>query len=334
MKKIIVFILIVSNTLLGVAQSTFSFGVRGGLDFLMPRTEQIAHNKVGGAGMFDLGYTYYWQTRNSGDWGIQTGLSVGYATDRSQLEFSQQYTNRDYLNIEMLYTTTGIVDVSLQRVNVEIPLMAAFRKDGFILQAGLKAQFAVWSKALQTLNYPSIDAYYVPFDVHVTDELITGIVQQEDMSLRYTNTAPFANLLLAARIGYEAQLGNNGRLGVAAYLDYNVLNMSSSTGNKPLIAVAPISDAENPVPEVTINNAFQSLITGIHPLQIGVSMYYAIELDSQRGYSNRSGRVSKSYKSNSRYRGNTRHRNNTRYKSYNRSRSSGSYRRTSSKRYR
>ena len=314
MKRISIFLIALTSTTLVSAQSTLSFGARGGLDFLMPRSNLFTNSKVGGAGAFDLGYTYYWNTRNSGDWGIHTGISAGYATNGAQVNFNHQFTNYDYMNNEMLYTVSGSAEISLQRVFVEVPLMTALRTNGFFLQLGLKAQFSAWSRASQSLKNPSIDAFYVPFDVHVTDELITGLVAPADMQKTFKNSAPFVNLLVATRIGYEFEVGNNGKLGIAAYLDYNAWNNYADTRNKPLISVAPISDPAKPVPEVTVNDAFASVISGIHPLQVGLTVYYTIELGgSRQGFGNRNG-----YKAQNNYKRNRGYKPANRYRRYRR----------------
>lgn len=255
-----------------------SFGAHGGLDFLMPKSDQVTRAKLGGAGAFDIGYTYYKSTRSSGDWGIHTGFSVGYDANSSQLDLQQQYTIYDFQNNEMLYTTLGNLDVSFKRVYAEVPIMAAFRMNGFILQLGLKTQFAVWSSMAQDLKNPVIDAYYVPFDVHVINETNTGVVAQQDLQKTYKDVAPLFNLLLATRIGYEAKAGDKGRFGIAAYLDYNIWNNHNTKG-QPLISVAPITDMINPAPEVTVNSAFTSLISRINPLQVGITLYYGLSFE-------------------------------------------------------
>ena len=282
MKRIIIVLIALLSTILVSAQSLLSFGARGGLDFLMPKSDQTINSKAGFAGNFDVGYTYYWYTVYSGDWGIHTGASFGYAQNRSDIVFSQQYTNYDYPENEMLYTTSGVVDVEMRRMYVEVPLMAAFRYHGFVAQLGMKAQCAVWSRASQDLSQLVIDAYYVPYDVHVIDELITGVVAEEDLQKTYSNIAPRINLLVGGRIGYESSVGSSGKLGIMAYVDYNVWNNLSftSTTQPPLIAVSPISNPLNPVPPVTVNSAFGSLVSRINPLQVGVTLYYGIEFKS------------------------------------------------------
>lgn len=289
MKKTFLLLFIILCAQLMSAQSKLHFGARGGVEFLMPKSDYTTKNKVGGLGVIDFGYTYYWNTRNSGDWGIRTGLSAGYATNQTLLDFSQKYTNFDYLKNEMLYTTSGNVDIALQRAFVEVPVMAAFKYNGFVMDLGLKAQYTIWNRAKQKLSNPAIDAFYVPYNVHVTDELITGVVNQNDLNKTYNGGAPFFYLLIAFRIGYEFQVESNGKLGLAASLDYNVWNNFSNHYTQSLISVAPIVNIVDPVPKVTVNNAFGTLISGIHPLTIGLSIYYVLNPTTQNGIVNGSG---------------------------------------------
>jgi hypothetical protein len=201
---------------------------------------------------------------------------------------------------EMLYTTSGKVNAMHKRAYAEIPLMAAFRSRGFVLQLGPKVQYSFWNSAAQSIEESNIDAYYVPFDVHVTNEVITGVVSANDLAERkLEGGAPAFNILAALRIGYETRVGNQTRIGIMAYVDYNIWNtLSISRIDQPFIAVAPITDAANPVPDVTVNNAFSSFISGINPLQVGISLYFGIEFEQR---SNNSYRRPRAYRSNLRY---------------------------------
>jgi hypothetical protein len=274
--SILAALLLCSCTLM--AQShVVSAGARGGLDFLMPQSDQVIQSKIGGAGALDAGYTYYWHMPDSTiDLGIHSGVSLGYAKNSASFEFAQKYTNVDYLQNEMQYTTLGTIDVSMQRIYAEIPIMFAFRTRGFFFEAGVKTQFAVWSRASQSLSNPHIDAYYVQRDVHVTDELIAGLVPQSECKKDFGQVAPVFNLLVGGRVGYEFCLGEMGRIGLSAYVDYNAYNTFKQS-SQPVIAVAPVAAYATP-PAVTVNNAFTSLVAGMHPVQVGISLHYAFEI--------------------------------------------------------
>ena len=280
MKRISIVFSILFIVTASSAQSVLSLGLRGGADFLMPQTDQKAHTQLGVAGSFDIGYTYYWPTQ-SGDWGIRTGVSIGYSHANTQVDFSHQYTQYDYIGNEMLYTTSGTINAALQRVFSDVPIMLAFRYNGFAMQIGLKAQLTAWSQSRQQLQNPIIDAYYVPYNVHVINELITGEVATEDMKEQTQGRAPFFSFLVAGQIGYEAKLKEDRRIGIAAYVNYNVWNTFPSSDPQPVIAVSPIKDPVNPAPTVTINNPFTSVISAIHPLQVGITIYYNFEFGAK-----------------------------------------------------
>lgn len=279
MKRLILSIYILTITLALSAQSLVSFGGRGGFDFMVPGSDQKIHGKFGVAGAVDLGYTFYWHVESLHFLGIHTGLSAGYATNESLIALDEKYTNYDYLNNALIYNTTGKTHVAMKRAYAEVPIMAAYRHRNIIAQLGLKVQYSFQSSTTQEVKEASVDAYFPAYDVHVTDKLITGIVNEEDFGKRSINvSAPPLNLILAMKVGYEFRFKKKHILGLAAYMDFNIWNnMNLPRLGQPHIAVAPISNPLDPVPAVTVNNAFHTIINHINPIQIGVSVYYALE---------------------------------------------------------
>lgn len=279
MKRLVLCIFVLAMTLTLYAQSSFSVGARGGFDFLVPESKQASHAKFGVAGALDVGYTHYWFIGGFGDMGLHTGLSAGYATNETRVDWEQQYTNVDYLNNEMLYTANGNTTLTMYRAYAEIPVMAALRTKNIIAQLGLKAQYSFWSDVTHKVNEVNIDAYYVPYDVHVTNELITGKLAPENLTTKtLSNAAPNFNLLVAMRVGYEFRIRKKDIIGVAAYLDCNVWNTKSAPQEDPHIAVSSIDNSGPiPVPAITVNHAYNTVTSRIFPIQVGVSVYYALE---------------------------------------------------------
>ena len=281
MKRILIGLMLVMGTMWATAQSLVSFGAHGGVDFLMPKSEIPMRSKLGMAGLFDIGYTFYVPGRAL-DCGLHIGLSGGYAANVTRFEFEQQFTNFDYLGNEMQYATSGAMSASLQRFYVEMPLMLALRSNHFVLQLGAKAQYTLRSKTVSAIEETLIDAYYVPYDVHVVNELITGKVPAEMLKSEQAGGAPLFSVAAAGRIGYEGSVGTNGKLGIMLYVDYSVWNNYTNTGlGEPVLSVHAIANPSYPVPDVTINNALYSFVTRIHPLQAGISFYYGIEFGAQ-----------------------------------------------------
>lgn len=277
MKKITIVLLCILTITCMHAQSKFSFGLQGGLDMLLPKSEHKASTKPGCAAAFEFGYGYFWSTYfHTVDWGIHTGLSINFASSAYEAAFSHQFTNFDYLNNELQYTTSGELNMTSRRLHLELPIMAAMKTKGFIMHLGVKLGVPVWSQSTQTLSNPNVDAYYPLFDVHVVNELVTGKVDDSQLTQQFTGDAPIFNLILAAKLGYEWEVKRNNALGIMAGVDYNVYNTFVGKANTPLIHVAPITNIAIPIPEVTVHNANNTVLQRIHPLQLSVTFYYSI----------------------------------------------------------
>ena len=273
MKRFILSFFLQIVTLCLSAQSFLSFGARGGLEFLRPKSDQTIRSELGSTGIFDLGYTYYCTT-SSGDWGICTGISVGYVMNKCQFELMQQFTNYyDNEDTEVNYTVTGDVNTRLHRVFGEVPLMAAYHRKGFVLKFGLKGQYAFWSSTTQMFNNLCIDAYFVPENVSIPPNTIIGTMKSK------VGDVPLVSILAAISFGNEIEVKNSGRIGIIAYLDCSIWNTATRNTTTPLISIS--SSSKTGVADVSINNAFLTVITRINPIQVGLSLYYAIELKSK-----------------------------------------------------
>lgn len=277
MKKINIILLALVLASSVQAKSKISFGLQGGLDLPFVTSEHKVKTGVGYATAFEFGYGYYWSTSyHTLDWGIQTGLIANFASSSYEADFSHQFTNLDYLGNELLYTTSGNVGVQSQRLKLELPILVGMQAKGFVLNIGPKIGLPVWSQSKQSLSTPNVDAYYTAFDVHVVNELVTGKVDDTQLSQSFKNDAPTFNLHLVAKLGYEWELKNNNALGLVACIDYNVWNTFAGNSANPLIMVAPITNPAYPVPTVTINNAAECVAQRINPLQVSISFYYSI----------------------------------------------------------
>ena len=84
--------------------------------------------------------------------------------------------------------------------------------------------------------------------------------------------------MAATEIGYEYAFRNSNAIGVIAFLNVGLWGTRAETTDKPIISVAPITDGNNPVPEVSVNDAYHSLLNSYMPLQFGVKVYYAFHL--------------------------------------------------------
>ena len=178
----------------------------------------------------------------------------------------------------MDYTTSGAAEIAHQQLLASIPLMFALRSNGFVWNIGARVQAAVYQMGKQQLSNPTITAYYPAYGVSITNELITGLVAEEQLSSDIDFPSLGIECMAATEIGYEYAFRNSNAIGVMAYLNVGVWGTRAETTDKPIISVAPITDGNNPVPEVSVNDAYHSLLNSYMPLQFGVKVYYAFNL--------------------------------------------------------
>ena len=139
-------------------------------------------------------------------------------------------------------------------------------------------QSAVYQTGQQQLSNPTITAYYPAYDVAITNELITGLVADEQLSNKIDIPAISIECLAATEIGYEYAINRSHAIGVMAYFYAGFWGTRAKASNTPVISVTPITDGSNPVPPVTVHDAYHSLLSSYTPLQFGVKVYYAFNL--------------------------------------------------------
>lgn len=277
MQKKILFLGLALCTLLNAnaeVSSQLMVGLRGGAENIFLKANPTIQSSFQPAANLDLRYGFYAPLGQATQFGLQLGLGFGYAKSMFSGNFMDWYTNIDYLGLEMQYSTSAQFQSSINRLHLETPLMITMRSHGFVLGIGAKMQIPVWTKSVQTLSDVLVDAYYPRSDVHVPNERITGLVENTDLDEPnfWSNTK--LNVLLSLQTGYEWQIKPQHHIGLMVYVDYNIWNSYKST-TAPVIDVAPISDASYPVPNVVVKDAPAVLTQVMHPLQVGVSLYYA-----------------------------------------------------------
>ena len=256
---------------------TLRVGVSGGSGLNLTPTDCVMKSKFGASGALAFDYAFY-KSFNEVDLGLRTGLDLGYMYLPYHAEFAQQYSNMDYLGNQVDYTTSGVVDVVQNQLYASLPLMFALRTHGFVCNIGVRLQMPCYQTGKQQLSNPLILAYYPKYDVTVTNELITGIVTDEQLSMPLASSPVFLECYASVEMGYEHRLNAKGAIGCAAYVHAGVWNALPKATDKPVIQVAPITDKVKPVPAVTVNDAYTSLLTSYTPLQFGVKVYYAFSL--------------------------------------------------------
>ena len=256
---------------------TLRVGVSGGSGLNLTPTDCVMKSKFGASGALAFDYAFY-KSFDKVDLGLRTGLDLGYMYLPYHAEFAQQYSNMDYLNNQIDYTTSGLLDITQNQLYASVPVMFALRTHGFVCNIGVRLQMPFYQTGKQQLSNPLVQAYYPKYDVTVTNELITGIVTDEQLSMPLASSPVFLECYASAEIGYEHRLNAKGAIGCAAYVHAGVWNALPKATDKPVIQVAPITDKVKPVPAVTVNDAYTSLLTSYTPLQFGLKVYYAFSL--------------------------------------------------------
>ena len=265
-----------------MAQShVIGVGVRGGgAHFLQKMHTEEVKRQTGWNANLDLNYTCYFPTRTALECGVRTGLSLGYSTSGLKGSLHETFTNTDYLGNTIEYTVDfESVKESTQELQLEIPIMAALRWKGLVANVGPKLMIPVWRRATQEHSVPVVDAYYPNFDVHVTDEVITGSVTNPDaMNGKGQWCAPVFNFMLGFELGYEWRLQEKHLLGLMATLNISAGGVYKNEADGYVLQVANISDPSSPVPALSFKSLSEAVVKDMHPLDFGVKFYYAFEV--------------------------------------------------------
>jgi hypothetical protein len=260
-----------------------SIGVRGGGQTFLPTAAVGAtgdmHAGIGGTGALDIRYTYYGAVASQVELGVAVGAGVGYGTTGIKGTNMDSYTNIDYLGNKMDYSIDATYSLKDQFAKVDVSLLLAMRFGGVTLNVGPRFMLPFAATSTVTINQASIDAYYPLYDLHVTDQLITGKLETPYQQ-NTTSSLPQYAALMALEIGYEWALSDRHCLGVQLFADIAVWSPRSSIHpftHSPLISVAPITDANDPVPAVAVNAP--TFITNRRYLDFGIRAYYAFGIE-------------------------------------------------------
>lgn len=278
MKKIVLLSLLFCFGAVCAQEHQLTLGAGGGVMLLNPQTEQEGVTQAPfPAGMFSLGYTYLADVgKGNVALGLSTGLEAGGAMAALSGRQTEQFTNTDYLGNTMQYTvTTGFSDRQ-KLLFAQVPLMFTMRASGLTLSLGAKASMPFLSRSEQVLKNPSISAYYDLTGVTVTNRVITGVVAPEDMRKSFDGVFSGLTVKASCELGYEWKLGARSAFGLKVFADVSVYdNYSSDAPGGRLITVAPITDATNPAPLVTVGHATELYCRQMLPVELGLKLYYA-----------------------------------------------------------
>lgn len=252
-------------------------GLQGGGTYHFIPSELMIRGDLGATAAFSFEMAHYKLNANA-DLGFKTGFSVGFMQSSYNADFVQQYSNVDYYGNQMDYTTSGLVDFQRQQLFATLPLMFALRSKGLVWNIGMRLQLGLSELYKQQLSNPIIKAYYPAYGVELTNELITGIVTDDQLSMSIKRYTIALDAFATTELGYEHSFESNNALGILVYCNVGIWNNLPKPTYEPIIQVSPITNPLDPVPTITINDAQQSLLSYDIPLQFGLKLYYSFIL--------------------------------------------------------
>jgi len=282
MKKILTVILCVSAAVVSQAQiSRFTIEL-GAFD-----SHSIKYDKTQSAfspgGSFGLGYSIMGEVGYTAKLGLRTGVGCSYMRNTISSNITNTFTNTSYSGDQLQYTvSTGTMKYYQRQVNIEVPIMFAMTFYTISINIGAKAMTSVWNSYEQRLNNPSIAAFFPNLGVTVVDDVSTGVVSADQMTLKGSLTLPRLTIGLAAEFGFAWPVEDEHALGFCLFADYMPWSFfgESVGGNSNVIEVDPIvKDCEQPKANVTVNPLSQCEGFSVKHLCFGVKFQYSFSIE-------------------------------------------------------
>ena len=265
----------------------FTIGLRGGASSLLHNLERGKWT-CGGDIMLDLQYAHYWtKDGRPVDLGLITGIGIGYAQSSVKTNVDTAYTAN---------TSDGDIDYTIKaneikehdgQLQLEIPLFfSLIHESGLFFNIGPKFMLPLYTPYKQQVAKDThIEAYFLDTEVRVTDEVITGMLAQDDYTQKgsdYKNQFTI-NIMLSAEIGYEWILKSGNSLGLGVYADYSVYNSFKNSANtQSLINV--IAPEGNDLAIVNVAPATKTYAKGLGFFDVGVKLAYHFNFPKKRQY--------------------------------------------------
>ena len=256
----------------------FSIGVRGGVASLMQKSDVMGNWRAGFDALLDLQYAYYFGAPQGKkvNMGIMTGVSLGWAQSGLKSAIDTAYT---------VSTDNGDIDYTISaeqakenngQLQLEIPLMFTLvTEKGLFFNVGPRFIIPAYAHYNQKLTDPSINAYFREEGVNVSNEVITGRLQDNQLNTKGKWNASKVNITLSAELGYEWLLSSGNSLGLGVYANYAVWSHyknGAQSDLKSLISVAPPS-ATAPA-DVDVFSASDTYLKGLGYFDCGLKVSY------------------------------------------------------------
>lgn len=254
----------------------FTIGVRGGTaSMLQKMVNKDAKSLFGFDVLLDLQYAHYWLTKKDHKLGLLTGLSFGLAQGGLKSPNSlNQYTVTDPDGMKADYTVTAEnIKERDRQLQLEVPLMFSLvSRQGVFFNFGPRFLLPVYTPYKATLENPYIDAYFEQTDVHVTNEVITGLLEDKQVTGKGTTDNKLKlNITLGTELGYEWEFKNKHSLGLGVYANYGLYSMFKQDAQdlKSLLTVTPAIPST-----VTTNSATEAWTEKQGFVDVGVKLAY------------------------------------------------------------
>lgn len=213
-------------------------GAQAGLASFLPQSTSLNRPAARPANMGfnalgDISYTFLMLNQRQAGVGFRTGVAVGWVRAGQRVFLNETFTMDDPSPVNN-YIDYTITSKQVREINtamlIEVPLMLAFKVQGFYFNVGVKAQLPMLTKYTQTITDPHITAYYRDLGVPVTDNTATGLVSAEDLNKSGDWTTSKFNLLVGGELGYFIPLTQHLALGLGLHGDYCVYTLYSNPG--------------------------------------------------------------------------------------------------------
>lgn len=191
--------------------------------------------------------------------GWYAAVQFCYTRNTFTHDIHDSYQRTDYLGHTLDYTNTGTIHSIASDMALDIPIMLAFHYRGLLLRAGVLNRLPLSTTLTQDISNLQIQARYAEYGVTLVNELITGRANDEQLHQRLrTNDIRYA-AGPSLEVGYLWH--HCGLLLSTNYLIGAIRTPGSADSAQPFVDVAPIRNAENPVPEVSVTTKAYSLST-------------------------------------------------------------------------
>ena len=175
------------------------------------------------------------------------------------------------------------------QIQVEIPIMfSLITQKGFFFNIGPKIMLPVYTPFTQKISdneNTKIAAYFQEIGVPVTNEVITGLLSEDQYTIKNTdNGNQFAiNIMLGAELGYEWVLKSGNSFGLGVYGNYGLYNsFKNNTANVPLIEITP--PYGNQVALVNVHSATKTYAKGLGFFDAGIKLAYHFNFPKKRKF--------------------------------------------------